>query len=147
MSLSSPVNTSSREYFQMLKNNKDINTTFSDVLFSFTSNSNAIIQARAIRDENKDLVGVLTALIDISTINNTLASINTGKDGVVLIRNSNTSSLIARYPEVENVNVNSKLPNSNPTIVRVNNGEKIGSFEYIASTDSEKRIGSFLSNG
>ena len=115
----------------MLKNNKDLNTTFSDVVFTFISNSNAIIQARAIRDENKDLVGVLTALIDISTINNTLASINTGKDGVVLIRNSNTSSLIARYPEVENVNVNSKLPDSNPTIVRVNNGEKIGSFEYI----------------
>ncbi|MCT7513487.1 response regulator [Aliarcobacter cryaerophilus] len=143
-SLNSLVNISSREHFQMLKNNKDLNTTFSDVLFSFTSNNNAIIQARAIRDENKDLVGVLTALIDISTINNTLASINTGKDGVVLIRNSNTSSLIARYPEVENVNVNSKLPDSNPTIVRVNNGEKIGSFEYIASTDSEKRIGSFL---
>ncbi len=56
-------------------------------------------------------------------------------------------SLIARYPEAENVNVNSKLPDSNPTIVRVNNGEKIGSFEYIASTDSEKRIGSFFSNG
>lgn len=143
-SLNSLVNISSREHFQMLKNNKDLNTTFSDVLFSFTSNNNAIIQARAIRDENKDLVGVLTALIDISTINNTLASINTGKDGVVLIRNSNTSSLIARYPEAENVNVNSKLPDSNPTIVRVNNGEKIGSFEYIASTDSEKRIGSFL---
>lgn len=143
-SLNSLVNISSREHFQMLKNNKDMDTAFSDVVFSLTSNSNAIIQARAIRDENKDLVGVLTALIDISTINNTLASINTGKDGVVLIRNSNTSSLIARYPEVENVNVNSKLPDSNPTIVRVNNGEKIGSFEYIASTDSEKRIGSFL---
>ncbi|KLD98037.1 response regulator [Aliarcobacter butzleri] len=143
-SLNSLVNISSREHFQMLKNNKDLNTTFSDVLFSFTSSSYSIIQARAIRDENKDLVGVLTALIDISTINDTLASINTGKDGVVLIRNSNTSSLIARYPEVENVNVNSKLPDSNPTIVRVNNGEKIGSFEYIASTDSKKRIGSFL---
>ncbi|WPD03155.1 response regulator [Arcobacter cryaerophilus gv. pseudocryaerophilus] len=143
-SLNSLVNISSREHFQMLKNNKDLNTTFSDVVFTFISNSNAIIQARAIRDENKDLVGVLTALIDISTINDTLASINTGKDGVVLIRNSDTSSLIARYPEVENVNVNSKLPDSNPTIVRVNNGEKIGSFEYIASTDSKKRIGSFL---
>ncbi|MCT7539806.1 response regulator [Aliarcobacter cryaerophilus] len=143
-SLNSLVNISSREYFQMLKNNKDMDTAFSDVAFSLTSNSNAIIQARAIRDENKDLVGVLTALIDISTINNTLVSINTGKDGVVLIRNSNTSSLIARYPEVENVKVNNKLPDSNPTIVRVNNGEKIGSFEYIASTDSKKRIGSFL---
>ena len=142
--LSFPINTSDREYFEILKNNKDMDTAFSDVVFSLTSNSNAIIQARAIRDENKDLVGVLTALIDISTINDTLASINTGKDGVVLIRNSDTSSLIARYPEVENVNVNSRLPDSNATIVRVNNGEKIGSFEYIASTDSEKRIGSFF---
>ncbi|MCT7483991.1 response regulator [Aliarcobacter cryaerophilus] len=143
-SLNSLVNISSREHFQMLKNNKDLNTTFSDVVFSFTSSSYSIIQARAIRDENKDLVGVLTALIDISTINDTLSSIDTGKNDVVFVRNSNTSGLIARYPETENVKVNNKLPDSNPTIVRVNNGEKIGSFEYIASTDSKKRIGSFL---
>ncbi|WP_141046930.1 response regulator [Aliarcobacter cryaerophilus] len=143
-SLNSLVNISSREHFQMLKNNKDLNTTFSDVVSTLISNSNAIIQARAIRDENKDLVGVLTALIDISTINNTLASINTGKNGVVFVRNSNTSSLIARYPQIDSAVINSKLPDSNPTIVRVKNGEKIGSFEYIASTDSEKRIGSFL---
>ena len=85
----------------MLKNNKDLNTTFSDVLFLLLQIPNSIIQARAIRDENKDLVGVLTALIDISTINDTLASINTGKRWSCFIRNSNTSSLIARYPELK----------------------------------------------
>src|SRR5574344_184703 len=143
-SLNSLVNISSREHFQMLKNNKDMDTAFSDVVFSLTSNSNAIIQARAIRDENKDLVGVLTALIDISTIKDTLAYINTGKDGVVLIRNSDTSSLIARYPEVENVNVNSKLPESNAIIITLNHGEKIERFECEASTDCNERIGSFL---
>ncbi|MFY9100544.1 response regulator [Aliarcobacter cryaerophilus] len=142
--LSFPINTSDREYFEILKNNKDMDTAFSDVVFSLTSNSNAIIQARAIRDENKDLVGVLTALIDVSTINDTLSSINTGKNDVVFVRNSNTSGLIARYPQIDSAVINSKLPNSNATILKINNGEKIGSLEYIASTDSEKRIGSFL---
>ena len=126
-SLNSLVNISSREHFQMLKNNKDLNTTFSDVLFSFTSSSYSIIQARAIRDENKDLVGVLTALIDISTINNTLASISTGKNDVVFIRNSNTSGLIARYPQIDNAVINSRLPDSNATILKIKNGEKSGS--------------------
>ena len=42
-SLNSLVNTLSREYFQMLKNNKNMDTAFSDVVFSLTSNSNAII--------------------------------------------------------------------------------------------------------
>ncbi|WNL18020.1 response regulator (plasmid) [Arcobacter cryaerophilus gv. pseudocryaerophilus] len=143
-SLNSLVNISSREHFQMLKNNKDLNTTFSDVVFTFISNSNAIIQARAIRDENKDLVGVLTALIDISTINDTLASINTGKNDVVFVRNSNISGLIARYPQIDSAVINSKLPNSNQTILKIKSGEKSGSLEYKASTDSEKRIGSFL---
>ncbi|WP_148624364.1 response regulator [Aliarcobacter cryaerophilus] len=142
--LSFPINTSDREYFEILKNNKDLNTTFSDVLFSFTSSSYSIIQARAIRDENKDLVGVLTALIDISTINDTLASINTGKNGVVFVRNSNTSGLIARYPQIDSAVINSKLPNSNQTILKIKNGEKSGSLEYEASTDNEIRIGSFL---
>ena len=38
-----------------------------------------LFQTRAIEMRIKDLVGVLTALIDISTINDTLSSINTGK--------------------------------------------------------------------
>ena len=122
-SLNSLVNTLSREYFQMLKNNKNMDTAFSDVVFSLTSNSNAIIQARAIRDENKDLVGVLTALIDVSTINDTLSSINTGKNDVVFVRNSNTSGLIARYPQIDSAVINSKLPNSNATILKIKNGE------------------------
>lgn len=142
--LSFPINTSDREYFEILKNNKDLNTTFSDVLFSFTSSSYSIVQARAIRDENKDLVGVLTALIDVSTINDTLSSINTGKNDVVFVRNSNTSGLIARYPQIDSAVINSKLPNSNQTILKIKNGEKSGSLEYKASTDKEIRIGSFL---
>ena len=142
--LSFPINTSDREYFEILKNNKDLNTTFSDVLFSFTSSSYSIVQARAIRDENKDLVGVLTALIDVSTINDTLSSINTGKNDVVFVRNSNTSGLIARYPQIDSAVINSKLPNSNQTILKIKNGEKSGSLEYEASTDNEIRIGSFL---
>ena len=142
--LSFPINTSDREYFEILKNNKDLNTTFSDVLFSFTSSSYSIIQARAIRDDNKNLVGVLTALIDISSINNTLSSINTGKNDVVFVRNSNTSGLIARYPQIDSAVINSKLPNSNQTILKIKNGEKSGSLEYEASTDNEIRIGSFL---
>ena len=143
-SLNSLVNTLSREYFQMLKNNKNMDTAFSDVVFSLTSNSNAIIQARAIRDNNKNLIGVLTALIDISSINNTLSSINTGKNDVVFVRNSNTSGLIARYPQIDSAVINSKLPNSNQTILKIKNGEKSGSLEYKASTDKEIRIGSFL---
>ena len=143
-SLNSLVNTLSREYFQMLKNNKNMDTVFSDVVFSLTSNSNAIIQARAIRDNNKNLIGVLTALIDISSINNTLSSINTGKNDVVFVRNSNTSGLIARYPQIDSAVINSKLPNSNQTILKIKNGEKSGSLEYKASTDKEIRIGSFL---
>ncbi|MGJ0371353.1 response regulator [Aliarcobacter cryaerophilus] len=142
--LSFPINTSDREYFEILKNNKDLNTTFSDVLFSFTSSSYSIVQARAIRDENKDLVGVLTALIDVSTINDTLSSINTGKNDVVFVRNSNTSGLIARYPQIDNAVINSRLPDSNATILKIKNGEKSGSLEYEASTDNEIRIGSFL---
>jgi two-component system, sensor histidine kinase and response regulator len=63
---------------------------------------------------------------------------------VVFVRNSNTSGLIARYPQIDSAVVNSKLPNSNATILKIKNGEKSGSLEYKASTDNETRIGSFL---
>ncbi|MFV7791696.1 hypothetical protein ACNO6Z_12710, partial [Aliarcobacter lanthieri] len=75
---------------------------------------NSVAQLLAIRDENKELIGVLTALIDIDTINSTLSSINTNKGGVALLRNSENTELITRYPMNDETDINKPLPLDNP---------------------------------
>ena len=124
--------------------NKDLIKSFSNVIVSRTTGKNSLAQLLAVRDENKELIGVLTALIDIDTINNTLSSINTNDKGVALLRNSENTELIARYPLLNESDINKPLPLNNPIALKIKAGEKSGSLEYIASTDNEKRVGSFI---
>ncbi|MFY9093456.1 cache domain-containing protein, partial [Aliarcobacter butzleri] len=138
------INISDRPQFQIFKDNKDLIKSFSNVIVSRTTGKNSLAQLLAVRDENKELIGVLTALIDIDTINNTLSSINTNDKGVALLRNSENTELIARYPLLNESDINKPLPLNNPIALKIKAGEKSGSLEYIASTDNEKRVGSFI---
>ncbi|MCG3665016.1 PAS domain S-box protein [Aliarcobacter butzleri] len=141
------INISDRAHFQIFIDNKDLIKSFSNVIISRTTGKNSVAQLLAVRDENKELIGVLAALIDIDTINNTLSSINTNKGGVALLRNSENTELIARYPMHDETDINKPLPLDNPISLRIKAGEKAGSLEYVASTDNEKRVGSFVLMG
>ncbi|MCT7614215.1 PAS domain S-box protein [Aliarcobacter butzleri] len=138
------INISDRPQFQIFKDNKDLAESFSNVILSRSTGKNSLAQLLAVRDENKELIGVLTALIDIDTINKTLSSINTNDKGVALLRNSENTELIARYPLFNESDINKPLPSNNPIALKIKAGEKSGSLEYIASTDKQKRVGSFI---
>ncbi len=141
------INISDRAHFQIFKDNKDLIKSFSNVIVSRTTGKNSVAQLLAVRDENKELIGVLAALIDIDTINKTLSSINTNKGGVALLRNSENTELTARYPMNDETDINKPLSLDNPISLRIKAGEKSGSLEYVASTDNEKRVGSFVLMG
>ncbi|KLE06415.1 hypothetical protein AF78_03320 [Aliarcobacter butzleri L353] len=141
------INISDRAHFQIFIDNKDLIKSFSNVIVSRTTGKNSVAQLLAVRDENKELIGVLAALIDIDTINKTLSSINTNKGGVALLRNSENTELITRYPMNDETDINKPLPLDNPISLRIKAGEKAGSLEYVASTDNEKRSWKFCFNG
>ncbi|MFY9093039.1 PAS domain-containing protein, partial [Aliarcobacter butzleri] len=142
--LNQNINVSDTTYFKSFKNNKDLVKSFSNVIVSRTTGKNSLAQLLAVRDENKELIGILTALIDIDTINDTLSSININKGGVALLRSSQNTELLARYPLLDESDINKPLPSNNPIALKIKAGEKSGSLEYIASTDNEKRVGSFI---
>ncbi|RBQ31615.1 hypothetical protein CRU92_05215 [Arcobacter sp. FW59] len=132
-----------KPYFQDLKTNTSLTKTFSNIIVS-QNKEQFLARLHAIKDENGNLLGVLIAFINMHTINNTLSSINIGEGGVSLIRSSDNSELISRYPMTDNLEVYKPLPPSNPIFIKIKNGEKAGGLEYIASTDKHKRVGSFI---
>lgn len=138
------TNIADRAHFQMFKNDKNLIKGFSNVINSRTTKKSSLAQLLAIRDENKNLIGILTVLIDIDDINNTLSSINMYKSGVALLRNSNDTELIAKYPLYDKSEINKSLPLDNSIFLKIKGGEKSGSLEYIESADNEKKVGSFV---
>lgn len=141
--LHNKINLSDRRHFLELKNNKDLMLSFSDVIVSRTTNKNSLSQLLAIRDTKKELIGAVSVLIDLETINSVLSSIDTGKKGVALLRRSDDTTLISKYP-INESEINKQLPSNNDISVRIRAGEKTSSLEYIASTDNEKRVASFI---
>ncbi|MCG3715482.1 PAS domain-containing protein, partial [Aliarcobacter butzleri] len=142
--LNQNINVSDTTYFKSFKNNKNLVKSFSNVIVSRTTGKNSLAQLLAVRDENKELIGILTALIDIDTINDTLSSININKGGVALLRSAQNTELLARYPLLDESDINKPLPSNNPIALKIKAGEKSGSLEYVASTDDQKRVGSFI---
>lgn len=137
--LHNKINLSDRRHFLELKNNKDLMLSFSDVIVSRTTNKNSLSQLLAIRDTKKELIGAVSVLIDLETINSVLSSIDTGKNGVALLRRSDDTTLISKYP-INESEINKQLPSNNDISVRIRAGEKTSSLEYIASTDNEKGL-------
>ena len=90
----------------------------------------------------KELIGAISILIDLE-INSVLSSIDTGKNGVALLRRSDDATLISKYP-INESEINKQLPLNNDISVRIRAGQKKGSLEYIASTDGEKRVASYI---
>lgn len=142
--LQDKINLSDRKHFLELKNNKDLMISFSDVIVSRTTNKTSLAQLLAIRDDKKELIGAISVLINLEIINNILASIDTGKNGVALLRRSDDRTLISKYPIIDKSEINKQLPLNNDISVRIRAGEKSSSLEYIASTDGEKRLASFI---
>lgn len=142
--LQDKINLSDRKHFLELKNNKDLMISFSDVIVSRTTNKTSLAQLLAIRDDKKELIGAISVLIDLEIINNILSSIDTGKNGVALLRRSDDTTLISKYPIIDKSEINKQLPLNNDISLRIRAGEKSSSLEYIASTDGEKRLASFI---
>ncbi len=67
--LNNDIDISDKKHFQELKNNENLLISFSDVITSRTTGKESLVLARAIRDENKDLLGIITAVININSIN------------------------------------------------------------------------------
>lgn len=60
-------------------------------------------EGHAIRDENKDLLGVIIAVLNINSINETLASVDLGKWCFFIKERSDNTKLISQYPSNNNV--------------------------------------------
>jgi len=143
-SLNYNINLLDRRHFLELKNNKNLMTSFSDVIVSRTTNKSSLAQLLAIRDENKELIAAISVLIDMEKIEKVLSSIDTGKNGVVLLRRSDDTALISKFPMSDKSEINELLPSNNDIAIKIKSGEKTGCLENITSSNGEKKVASFM---
>lgn len=139
---SKKINVSQRDYFKRFKNNTNLNRGFSEIIVSGLSGNRTFLQIIAIRDKNKNFKGILAAIINIDLLNKTLSSINIGKEGFTLLGNLDLTTLLARYPSVEDELLNKPILENSITEL-IKNGVKQRCIKY-TSIDGIKRFTSFI---
>ncbi len=137
------ISVADRPHFQRLKNDPSQVQCFSKIITARTTGEKSLAQLKAIRGEDGEFLGAVSALIKLDTIDGIISSVNVGQKGVSLLRKSNSSVLISRYPTYNKDDFNQPLTKDNPIFKRVAAGQKVGALNYMASTDSVKRIGTF----
>ncbi|WP_198305258.1 diguanylate cyclase [Arcobacter vandammei] len=87
------IDVNDRDYFQEIKNNNSLDKGFSKILITKSRNKKAFVQFNAIRDENKELSGVIIATINQESILNTLETINKASNTNLFLLNKSDYTL------------------------------------------------------
>ena len=138
-----PFSIADRPHFLALRNNPQVNSVFSDPLLARSTGKPAIVQSRAIRDASGRFLGLVNAIYHMESLNTQISHIDVGPGGVALLRRSDNFKLVARHPRGNESDFGQGLPEHNPIRQRIAAGERLGSLQYVATTDGLQRIGTF----
>jgi PAS domain S-box-containing protein len=132
-----------RAFFPALLNSPDGKLVFSDTQISRSTGYWSLVAIRAVRGSTGQILGHAAAVIRLEGFSRLFEGVDVGPGGVTLLRRSDNSKLVQRYPIYEESGVNQPLPKENAVRQRVEAGERSGSLIYLASRDGVKRMASF----
>jgi len=131
------------DHFRRIRDDPEVEVAYSSVRVTGTTGRRAIAQARALRDDSGNFLGIVGAIIDLDEIAQVFMRIDVGQGGLALLRRSDDSTLIQRFPPLNEADFNQPLPRTNAIRQRIDAGDKSGTLTYTASTDGVDRIASF----
>jgi len=92
------VNIADRPYFRQLKAHPDGPPVFSDVMVGKATGQIALAVAQSVRDAEGRFLGIVSAAIDLATLQKQFASVDLGKNGLVALRRLDNGSVVVRQP-------------------------------------------------
>lgn len=136
------TNIADRRYFHLLRDSPQAGLVFSEVIISRSTGRPSLVAARALRDDNGAFRGVVLAVIELAYFQKLFQTMDTGLHGLIVIRRSDDSSLVVRWPPMDSEN-NKVLPPEHPGRSLIGMGKKEATFQVKAFTDGVPRIFSF----
>ena len=96
------INVRDRDWFQTLKSHPELGHVVSDVLVSKADIRNSIVVlAVPLRNRSQGFHGAVAATINIGVFQKLIQTPDVGAGGIIVIRNIDTTHLVARFPPVE----------------------------------------------
>ncbi|GLT23652.1 hypothetical protein GCM10007933_31200 [Zoogloea oryzae] len=136
-----PVNVADRAHFQAARDNPASGLVISDVVVSRTTNRNAIVLLRGIRDAQGRFLGVVSTPLDLAYFERLLADAQLGPEGAAAIRRVDSSKIVTRHPYSPGI-IN-KIDPDHPAHRQIAAGAVSGSVQSTGQYDGVQRILSF----
>ena len=150
------IDVNDRDYFQEIKNNKLIDKGFSNILITKVGDRKAFIQFNTIRDENRELIGVLAAVINQNKILQTLNTLNkTSNTNLFLLSKNNrnlqlsTNNIILNQKLLDGLDFNKDIleyKDNNKNIIASSKSLENSPFILLSTLSSDKYLSLFFSN-
>ncbi len=132
-SIANGVNIKDRDYFHKISNDRGINKGFSNVVITKTNPREAFVQYSVIRDKNRELLGIVAAIINKDTIDQTISMINkTSSTDTYIIDKNNLSFQLSSSDKKLNPQIVTNLQlDKNIQKLRCKNEDIISSIKYL----------------
>lgn len=150
------IDVNDRDYFKSIKENKLLDKGFSSILISKDKDRKVFLQFNAIRDENRELVAILAAVINQNRVAQTLDSINKASNTNLFLLNKNDLTL---QLSTNNITLNKEILNnfdfSKDTLEYEDNNKNIiasfrtlknSPFVILSTLSSDKYLLIFINN-
>ncbi len=136
-----PVLIDDRPYFVAMKAEPKAGLHFSETQVNRLDGAVSVMAHEAILDEQGRLAGLIVIPINLPYFQQLFAGLDVGVQGVVSVRRSDDSRLVARWPELPG-RLNQEAPGI-PPFELIRAGQSEGVVQYIGASDGIERIFAF----
>jgi len=142
--LEAKVNYADREYFAYLRDHPEVDSYFSQkVIISKHGRVPVLAVVKAIRSKQGEFLGVVAMVFPIASVQKIFQEINVGDHGAIVLRTSENSRPIYRYPKSDVITqANYKSPN-NPIELLLEQKMDKGEVQFKSIVDGITRTYSF----
>ncbi len=134
-----PTSVLDRDYFRELRDNRQFDLVFSDVVTGKIVGRQILVMAKALRDADGGFRGCVIASIDLAYFQKIFSLLDVGPHGGVALYRSDNFKLVTRWPDVAE-RVNQTLPPDNFAVKVIQGGKDAATGTSPASIDGVTRI-------
>ena len=136
------VSISDRDHFREVKERPDASIRFTQVLSLRNSGKSSVLAYRTIIGADGKFLGLVASAIDLAYFAKLFSDLQVGESGMVSIRRSDDSSLVVRWPVVEE-EINKKADKTPPYLL-ISQGNSEGVIRYVGKSDGVDRVFAFF---
>ena len=133
------VNIKERDYYRVWQEGRQDGVFYSAAVVSIITGRPAMFIAQALRGKRGELLGIVSASVELEYFQKMFGSLDIGKSGSIAVYRSDNFSSVVRWPAVGNA-IGFELPRGTPTREAVAAGKQAASFTFASAADGVERI-------